>query len=212
MTSQTNPESPVEGTLLPAMNTDRELWRESYNHNADSLHVTTAGGIGINIRGHVIVKKLSEWHSLAQSEWGFTKWRESGHASEREYIEDMANVGEALIEALPEGYSYSDCPSEIVADLMKERDDSLRALEAERARADANWSTADYFAALLDQAGVKYEWPGKAREPAAGKDIAVEPFAIAQALGAVLPSSIDWPTVKLAGQAAYNALIEAKSA
>lgn len=42
--------------------------------------------------------------------------------------EDMANVGRALMEALPDGYSYMNCPSEIVADLMNQRDDALQAL------------------------------------------------------------------------------------
>jgi hypothetical protein len=49
-------------------NTDRELWREGAHDNdyfANSIHVTESGGIGINCGGHVIVKKLHEWHALA---------------------------------------------------------------------------------------------------------------------------------------------------
>lgn len=39
--------------------------------------------------------------------------------SKPEYTdEDMANVGRALMEALPDGYVYNNCPSEIVADLQ----------------------------------------------------------------------------------------------
>ncbi|PTR11766.1 MULTISPECIES: hypothetical protein [unclassified Novosphingobium] len=32
--------------------------------------------------------------------------------------DDMASVGRALMEALPDGYHYNDCPSEIVSDLQ----------------------------------------------------------------------------------------------
>lgn len=50
----------------PAQNTDRELWRERPDdYYADSVHVTAAGGIGINCGGTVIVKPLREWHCLA---------------------------------------------------------------------------------------------------------------------------------------------------
>jgi len=34
--------------------------------------------------------------------------------------DDMANVGRALMEALPDGYHYNDCPSEIVSDLQNQ--------------------------------------------------------------------------------------------
>jgi hypothetical protein len=34
--------------------------------------------------------------------------------------EDMANVGRALMDRLPDGYSYMNCPSEIVTDLQNE--------------------------------------------------------------------------------------------
>ena len=62
-----------DGDIPSAMrNTDRELWREQSNlpgdpdnYYAPSIHVTELGGIGINVGGHVIVKPLREWHSLA---------------------------------------------------------------------------------------------------------------------------------------------------
>lgn len=54
-------------------NTDQELWREPANgdYYSDSIHVTQDGGVGINVGGHVIVKTLREWHSLATeaSKW-----------------------------------------------------------------------------------------------------------------------------------------------
>lgn len=37
--------------------------------------------------------------------------------------EDMANVGRALMERLPDGYSYLDCPTEIVTDLQNDLSD-----------------------------------------------------------------------------------------
>lgn len=53
-------------TPTPAQNTDRELWRERPDdYYADSIHVTTSGGIGFNCGGHVIVKPLRAWHGLA---------------------------------------------------------------------------------------------------------------------------------------------------
>jgi len=47
-------------------NTDRELWREPPgDYYANSIHVTTGGGIGINVGGKVYVKPLKDWHALA---------------------------------------------------------------------------------------------------------------------------------------------------
>lgn len=50
-------------------NTDREIWRgpdegdgDAY---ADSLHITSDGGLGINCGGSVQVKPIREWHRLA---------------------------------------------------------------------------------------------------------------------------------------------------
>lgn len=47
-------------------------------------------------------------------------WQAKGYSSALAEVRDMANVGRALMEALPEGYSYMDCPSEIVSDLQSE--------------------------------------------------------------------------------------------
>lgn len=52
--------------LEAAANTDRELWRERPDdYYANSIHVTEQGGIGINVGGTVIVKRLADWHALA---------------------------------------------------------------------------------------------------------------------------------------------------
>jgi len=48
------------------VNTDHELWREiPGDYYSPSIHVTEAGGIGINVGGHVIVKSLRSWHACA---------------------------------------------------------------------------------------------------------------------------------------------------
>ncbi|WP_139247696.1 hypothetical protein [Hyphomicrobium sp. CS1GBMeth3] len=48
------------------MNTDRHLWPDVSEHaDADSIHVTKDGGIGINVGGHVIVMPLRMWFSAA---------------------------------------------------------------------------------------------------------------------------------------------------
>jgi hypothetical protein len=45
-------------------NTDRELWRETDDYYAPSIHVTLGGGIGINVGGTVYVMPLRDWHAL----------------------------------------------------------------------------------------------------------------------------------------------------
>lgn len=50
-------------------------------------------------------------------------WQSKGYASPEEEIDDMANVGRSLMEALPHGYCYMDSPSEIVTDLQNEIDE-----------------------------------------------------------------------------------------
>jgi len=62
-------------------------------------------------------------------------WAAQGYKSREAEIADMANVGRALMEALPKGYSYNDCPSEIVADLINERDEALAAAPHEAGEA-----------------------------------------------------------------------------
>jgi hypothetical protein len=50
---------------------DRELWRETEgDYYADSIHVTKAGGIGINCGGTVFLKPPRYWHILAEREEG----------------------------------------------------------------------------------------------------------------------------------------------
>lgn len=52
----------------PVKNTDRELWREPTGDafHAPSIHVTEAGGVGIDVSGNVFVKTLRAWHKLAE--------------------------------------------------------------------------------------------------------------------------------------------------
>ncbi|AOW22206.1 hypothetical protein AVM11_08950 [Sphingomonas melonis TY] len=50
-------------------------------------------------------------------------WQAKGYASALAEVRDMANVGRALMEALPEGYHYMNCPSEIVSDLQNQLSD-----------------------------------------------------------------------------------------
>lgn len=48
-----------------AANTDVELWREHPgDYYADSIHVTTQGGIGINCGGTVYVLPVRTWHGM----------------------------------------------------------------------------------------------------------------------------------------------------
>lgn len=50
----------------PALNTDREIWRERPgDFYADSIHVTEQGSIGINCGGMVYVMPVRRWHALA---------------------------------------------------------------------------------------------------------------------------------------------------
>ena len=48
-------------------NTDKEIWRERpADFYADSIHVTTQGGIGINCGGYVIVAPVRKWHKAGE--------------------------------------------------------------------------------------------------------------------------------------------------
>jgi hypothetical protein len=52
---------------MAAENTDREIYREREDdYYADSIHVTAAGGIGLNVGGEVVVKPLRDWFALAE--------------------------------------------------------------------------------------------------------------------------------------------------
>lgn len=63
------------GNDLPALNTDREIWRRNSGALNDyyepSIHVTKGDGIGINVGGKVYVKTVQEWHRLAGGVLGF---------------------------------------------------------------------------------------------------------------------------------------------
>jgi len=51
---------------MAVQNTDRELWREREgDYYANSIHVTAAGSIGIDVGGFVIVMPLARWHEFA---------------------------------------------------------------------------------------------------------------------------------------------------
>lgn len=51
-----------------ALNTDRELWRETEgDYYAPSIHVTEQGGIGITVSGDTAVRSIREWHALSRT-------------------------------------------------------------------------------------------------------------------------------------------------
>lgn len=64
----------------PCQNTDREIWRERIgDYYANSIHVTSNNGIGIDCGGTVIVAPLHKWHRAGQLLFGFdsslANWR-----------------------------------------------------------------------------------------------------------------------------------------
>lgn len=65
-------------------------------------------------------------------------WQKQGYTSALAEVRDMANVGRSLMEALPKGYCYMDCPSEIVSDLQNQLDEALAAVTTPDAAASAN--------------------------------------------------------------------------
>lgn len=51
--------------MSESKNTDKEIWRKVIGeHYTPSIHVTSGGGIGINVGGHVIVMPVEKWHKL----------------------------------------------------------------------------------------------------------------------------------------------------
>ena len=98
---------------LPALNTDRELWREREgDYYSDSIHVTEGGGIGMNCGGHVIVKPIREWFALAASTLPAgsttdatqpeeTAWEKLGQAEaeriDREIMQEIADKPAELV-------------------------------------------------------------------------------------------------------------------
>lgn len=48
-------------------NTDKEIWRKKEgDYYSASIHVTKAGGVGIDVGGHVIVMSVEKWHALGR--------------------------------------------------------------------------------------------------------------------------------------------------
>lgn len=81
----------MTGEATPAKNTNRELWREGAQDNdyyANSIHVTETGGIGINCGGFVIVKRLNEWHALAEAALSFAHANYAKPLKPRRRIDD----------------------------------------------------------------------------------------------------------------------------
>jgi hypothetical protein len=55
------------GDDVPAVNTDRELWREPDPPEGlfpARLFVTVGGGIGMDVGGHCVVQPIRQWHQL----------------------------------------------------------------------------------------------------------------------------------------------------
>jgi hypothetical protein len=80
-------------------------------------------------------------------------WQKLGYTSALAEVRDMANVGRAFLEQMPEGYSYMNCPSEIITDLQNERDEALAALSTPmtgNASAKVIQADQDAVMALLD--------------------------------------------------------------
>ena len=56
----------MDKTELSCKNTDKNIWRKvEGDYYSPSIHVTENGNIGINVGGHVIVKPIEDWFSLA---------------------------------------------------------------------------------------------------------------------------------------------------
>jgi hypothetical protein len=62
-----------------AKNTDRELWRESEDAYAPSVHVTEGGGIGIRVAGLVVVKTPTEWRRLYEESERLREYQRIAH-------------------------------------------------------------------------------------------------------------------------------------
>ncbi|QXT36868.1 hypothetical protein KV697_06085 [Sphingomonas sanguinis] len=78
-------------------------------------------------------------------------WQAMGYATALAEVRDMANVGRALLEALPEGYHYINCPSEIVSDLQNERDEAPARRFLKLVNRIADWTDDEVKAASPEQ-------------------------------------------------------------
>jgi hypothetical protein len=110
---------------LPALNTDRELWREKPgDYYSDSIHVTEGGGIGLNCGGCVIVMPIRKWHALAEaapdSVGSPQKCPTCGSAFRETYFGKCAVVG---VKADPWHDSVGEAPA-----AQKETPDAIRRL------------------------------------------------------------------------------------
>ncbi len=70
-----------EGNDMSAcVNRDQELWREQPgDFYSNSIHVTEAGGIGINVGGKVLVAPAKRWHDAGMKMFAvdpkLSRWR-----------------------------------------------------------------------------------------------------------------------------------------
>ena len=78
-------------------------------------------------------------------------WQAMGYPTALAEVRDMANVGRALLKALPEGYHYNNCPSEIVSDLQNERDERPARRFLKLVNRIADWTDAEVAAACPAQ-------------------------------------------------------------
>ena len=138
------------GTEQACANTDRELWREvDGDYYADSIHVTSGGGIGINHAGHVYVATLAKWHHAMQYAATVDEI-----AAERDSLRAIADVhtniceGEEREVALGKLLNERDTLLAQNAELESERD-KLRAQMAEIVYADGQ-RIAELVAALRE--------------------------------------------------------------
>jgi len=80
----------------PAVNTDREIWREREgDYYADSIHVTAQGSIGIDCGGMVYTLPVREWHALASRAalTGTVRPVPEGAVTEADVYEQAATLG-----------------------------------------------------------------------------------------------------------------------
>lgn len=100
----------------PAINTDRELYREpdkgGGDFYSDSIHVTENGGIGINVGGSVIVKPLRDWHALASRKYRYDKDHRTLIPADDEPSGNLAREFPAVALEGWEGCTHLDCLNE----------------------------------------------------------------------------------------------------
>lgn len=122
--------TPEQGTYGPCENTDRELWREREgDYYANSIHVTQAGAIGINVGGFVIVKTLREWHDLARYELDARDDMSEQSPSEKELQRLRRAQAKAVMRLIgPMLDAFGQVPNDVLE--MDELEDLCIAIEA----------------------------------------------------------------------------------